>query len=349
MTLPARVHLLLFASAVILLAAPPVAARPDGVVLDTAEPEAVLAILDALNAGADPADAAWDRLFATVGYRRLKEREAAMKRDFTDDDFRAFVLDPALRARAPELWTSLEAWRRVDIAGAVTSARAYLPPDAPIDVTIHPSIKPKGNSFVWDLGGDPTIFMYLDPAVPSEQLANTLAHELHHIGLGAACDGEGEEPPEPLDSFATWLGAFGEGMAMLAAAGGPDIHPLATHPDTAQSRWDRDAAAMPADLDRVDAFFRGILDGTLAGGAVRKAGFAFFGWQGPWYTVGWKMWTLVERERGRAVLVEHACDYPRLILIYDACARARNAAGADPAWPLWSDAVLAACRRIAES
>jgi len=48
--------------------------------MGTAEAEAVLAILDARARGEDVAYGAWDRLLATEGYRRLKEREAAMQR-----------------------------------------------------------------------------------------------------------------------------------------------------------------------------------------------------------------------------------------------------------------------------
>jgi hypothetical protein len=48
---------------------------------DTEEAEAVLALVDR---GSGATERGWQRLFATDGYRRLKEREAAMRRPFTD-------------------------------------------------------------------------------------------------------------------------------------------------------------------------------------------------------------------------------------------------------------------------
>src|SRR3712207_375436 len=58
----------------------------------TDEPDAVLSILDKRKAkqqiGADD----WRRLFQSEGYARLKRRELGMKRSFTDEDFKTFVL-----------------------------------------------------------------------------------------------------------------------------------------------------------------------------------------------------------------------------------------------------------------
>jgi hypothetical protein len=48
------------------------------------EAVAVLALVDELAAGREPPDSAWRRLFASEGYRRLAQREAAMQRAFTD-------------------------------------------------------------------------------------------------------------------------------------------------------------------------------------------------------------------------------------------------------------------------
>jgi len=39
---------------------------------------------------------------------------------------------------------------------------------------------------------------------------------------------------------ASWIGAFGEGFAMLAAAGGPAIHPHAVSSPEERARWDKD-------------------------------------------------------------------------------------------------------------
>jgi hypothetical protein len=67
---------------------------------NTDEAEAVLAILDKRAAGTAVTDSDWQRLFATEPYIRLQKREAAMHRDFNDDDFKTFVLSPGLAEKA---------------------------------------------------------------------------------------------------------------------------------------------------------------------------------------------------------------------------------------------------------
>src|SRR5205823_9956353 len=85
-----------------------------------------------------------------------------------------------------------------------------------------------------------------------------------------------------------WIGAFGEGFAMLAAAGGPDIHPHEYSKPEDRARWDRDIAKFNDDLKKVQQFFLDILSNKLSEEERTKTGFSFFGVQGPWYTVGWK-------------------------------------------------------------
>jgi len=69
----------------------------------------------------------------------------------------------------------------------VRRAQAYLPAGLEIRATIYPVVKKATNSFVFDLGGEnPAIFMYVDPSIPPEKLENTLAHELHHVGISDA-------------------------------------------------------------------------------------------------------------------------------------------------------------------
>src|SRR5258708_19601317 len=64
--------------------------------LDTTEAEKVLAILAKTRQSQPVAEEDWQALFATEPYRRLRAREAAMHRDFSDDDFRKFVLSTDL-------------------------------------------------------------------------------------------------------------------------------------------------------------------------------------------------------------------------------------------------------------
>ncbi|HET9983684.1 MAG TPA: DUF5700 domain-containing putative Zn-dependent protease [Longimicrobiales bacterium] len=289
--------------------------------LATDEADAVMAVLEKRAAGRTVEDADWARLFGSEGYRRLKERERSMGRPLEDSTFRAFVLSDSLLARAPELRRALEARRRADPAAAARRAFVYLPAGARIRATVYPVIKPSGNSFVFDVKRDPAIFLYLDPAVDRARFENTLAHELHHIGYGTVCDDAFADVPEPTRTALQWLGAFGEGLAMLAAAGGPDVHPHATSPVADRERWDRDVAHFDADLADVQAFLLDVLDGRLrAPEQIQEKAMSFFGVQGPWYTVGWKMAVVVERTFGRPRLVAASCDPRRFLAAYDAAA-----------------------------
>lgn len=153
--------------------------------LDTVESQAVLAILDATRADRAPSDTEWRRLFESEGYVRLKAREAGMKRPFTDSSFAAFVRSDTLARRAPDLRRALSAWELTDLHAAAERAFAYLPVGARIRATVYIVIKPITNSFVWDVDKDPAIFLYLDPEVSAPKFANTVAHELHHIGFSS--------------------------------------------------------------------------------------------------------------------------------------------------------------------
>src|SRR4026209_188662 len=211
--------------------------------LVTDEAEAVLAILTKKKAGEEITDADWRRVFQSEGYVRLKQRETSLKRSFEDADFKTFVLSDQLAARLPALEETLARWRQADTTRAARLALAYLPKDAIVRAKIYPVIKPRDNSFVFDVVKDPAIFLYLDPAVGREKFENTLAHELHHIGYGSTCPTaqtakEISELTENQQTMVTWMGAFGEGFAMLAATGGPGVHPHAVSDEKERARWD---------------------------------------------------------------------------------------------------------------
>jgi len=304
---------------------------------DTAEAAAALQLVEARRAGRPVTEAGWQRLFATDGYRRLQTREAAVQRDFTDADFRVFIASDTLGARAAELRRTLAGWQRADVTAAAARALAYLPADARIHATVYVMIKPRTNSFVWDVRTDPAIFLYLDPAMTAAQLENTVAHELHHIGfasIAGSTDSVLLTLPDGVRPAAEWLGAFGEGVAMLAAAGGPDVHPHTASAAPDKARWDRDVANFNDDLRKVERFFLDVIGGRLAGDSIRTVAAEFYGVQGPWYTVGWKMAATVERGFGRPALLECLRD-PRLLL-------ARYNAAAGDSLARWSPALLAA-------
>ncbi len=311
--------------------------------LDPSEAEAVLAIVARERAGEPVAESDWPRLFATEPYRRLARRQASLHRPFTDAAFRAFVRSDSLSARATALQRTLDAWERVDLPAPASRAFAYLPSDARIRATIYPVIKPQTNSFVFEAQTDPAIFLYLDPTLTAAQFENTVAHELHHIGY-ASVAGRGDSAiaslPPGAHVAAQWVGAFGEGFAMLAAAGGPDVHPHAVSPAADRARWDRDMAHFNEDLLRVQAFLLDVVHGKLATEQARDSvGYGFFGVQGPWYTVGWKMAVTIEKQFGRARLIDCMLDPRRVLAVYNQAAAEANARGHEHL-VLWSPELL---------
>jgi len=306
----------------------------------TDEAQAVVRILDGRAKGNSVSSRNWRRLFSSEGYLRLKRREAAVGRAFSDSTFREFVLSDTLLVRRDSLKLTLDRWRHADIRGAAHRALAYLPHGTILSARMYLVIKPLTNSFVFS--GDslqPGLFLYLNPDAGADRFTNTLTHELHHIGLAAAC-----RPPAGLAparaAALRWLGGFGEGLAMLAAAGGPDVHPHATSSTATRIEWDDHVAAAEEHLSDFELFYGRILDGQLADDdSIFKAAAPFYGAQGPFYTVGWLMWSTIERELGRARVASLACDPVGFLRTYNALAARRDAAG--DRLPLWSGIFLA--------
>jgi len=311
---------------------------------DTSEAEAVLAILAKHKANQPVADADWQRLFSTEPYVRLKKREAGMHRDFSDADFQKFVLSDDLAGRAPALEKTLAEWKQADLSQAAARALAYLPSDAVIHAKVFPVIKPKTNSFVFEVSSDPTIFLYLDPGLNRAQFENTVAHELHHIGyasIDARVEAKLKDMPPDAHAAVEWAGAFGEGFAMLAAAGGPDVHPHAVSKPEDRARWDHDMANFNQDLKTVEKFLLDVAQGRLKTEEERgKVASTFFGVQGPWYTVGWKMSVLIEKHYGRAKLIECMTDPRELLVTYNQAAAEHNRTHPDDQLALWLPELL---------
>ncbi len=317
------------------------------VTLVTDEADAVLEILDARAAGREPAAEEWRRLWESEGYVRLKRREAAMGRAFEDSVFRAFVLSPALLERAPALRATLAAWKGADVSAAARRAFAHLPPGAEIRARVYPVVKPRTNSFVFETATDPAIFLYLDPELTPARFENTVAHELHHVGVAGACRAEADTTlPRGVRDALAWMGGFAEGRAVLAAAGSPDAHPHAASPPAERAVWDRDFARAEADVRRLEAFFLELLDGRLTEEEANRRGMAFVAAdgvpQGSFYTVGWLMAATVERELGRERLVASLCDPATFLADYDRAAAAHELRSGERL-PRWSPELL---RRI---
>jgi len=317
---------------------------PMDVRLVTDEPEAVLAVLAKKKAGQSITDADWQRVFQSEGYVRLKKREIAMQRSFEDAEFKTFVLSDQLTARAQALEETLDRWKRADTNRAARLALAYLPEATRIRAKIYPVIKPRQNSFVFDVKTDPAIFLYLDPAKSREKFENTLAHELHHIGYGTTCptketSDEISKSPRNVQNALKWIGAFCEGFAMLAAAGGPDVHPHAVSNPEERAQWDKDLANFNDDLKKVEKFLLDVLAGKLTDEQIQQTGFSFFGTQGAWYTVGWRMSVMIEKTYGRARLIDSMCDQRKLFSTYNQAAEQYNRKSTEPL-ALWSTAVI---------
>jgi len=311
--------------------------------LDTSEADAVLAILDKQTAGDAVTDQDWKRLFTSIPYVRLKKREAAFHREFTDDEFKSFVI--SLVSKCAQLRATLEKWKSAELNAAGQRALHYLPPEARIHASVYPVIKPKTNSFVWETASDPAIFLYLDPSVSSRQFENTVAHELHHIGL-ASLDKEYEEAVKSLSpnahEVAKWMSALGEGMAMLAAAGSPDRNPVADFPESDQQCWAKESKAFDNELNDINQFFLDIIHDDYRNlEAADHVAYTFFGFRGPWYVVGYQMAVTIEKQFGHQALVESYRDPREFVRRYNQAAATHNGSGQQK-MPLFSAEVIAA-------
>jgi hypothetical protein len=308
--------------------------------------EAVIALLEQRARGIDPTEADWRRLESTIGYIRLKRRQESFGAEEFDAGFREFVRSEDAVRRLAALREALVKWRGINVSAAAARAQAYLPDSIVIEATIYPVIKRAPNSFVFELDTDPAIFLYVDPDRSAAVLENTLAHELHHVGSAACPDPAGADTLDaPARRVVNWLSAFAEGMAVLAAAGGPDVHPHASSPADAWTVWERDVANFATDVARIERFFRRILDGALTEQEQRTQLFSFINTedvpQGAFYTAGWKMAALVEREQGREVFLRAVCDPRVLLTAYNDVARAHPRGDAEPL-PMWSEQFLTA-------
>jgi hypothetical protein len=175
-----------------------------------------------------------------------------------------------------------------------------------------------------------------------ESFQNTVAHELHHIGLESLAprqDALQSSLPSEVKLATKWMGAFGEGEAMLAAAGSTERHPHWEDDALARARWDSDLMHFNTDLKSVEGLLLDILDGKLKTDAeIQKRAAPFWGYQGAWYTVGYEMAALVDKRFGRKSFDECLLDPRLLILRYNQVAKEANAKGAS--LQTWSPELL---------
>ena len=221
----------------------------------------------------------------------------------------------------------------------------YLPAHVELKATVYLIVRKQTNSFVWDLPHNPAIFLWVGPDISAGEMATTLAHELHHVGLSGACQSDDSEMEEPVATARGWLSGFGEGLAVLAAAGGPDepTHP-AEQTEIIES-WNARQDSLEIDMQRVETFLTDVATGKVEGDEAQQRGMAFVNTdtvpQGPFYTLGWFMGATIERELGREAVIEATCDHGLLPSRYQQAARKANARGPAKRLPLWSEDVLA--------
>lgn len=310
--------------------------------LVTDEPEVALQILQERQDGKPISDSDWGRLFATDGYKRLKEREDGIAkffntpRSFTDDDFKKFMLSDDLLKQRSALSDTLATWKKVDVPACAHKSLAYLPAGSQISASVYYLIKPKHNSFVWGTDTkDPAVMLYLDPSQPAEDQAMTIAHEFHHIGYESRCP-SGDynawyaKQPKPKQIAQTWVRAFGEGAAVLASAGSVDAEPYQYSAKDVKDAWKSGISHNADNMKALQQFFNDILAGKMTEDQAQAKAMDFFGMVGPWYTTGWIMDTSIERAFGRPKLIACYQD-PRLLLpTYNEAAKRL---GNLPQWP----------------
>jgi len=309
------------------------------------EADAALAIMDNLNAGDSVTGEQWQTLWQSEGYTRLLARQASMNLDDGfGDKLAAWLQDPANYNRAASIRNSVDRYLIFDANTAGDRAGAYLPEEIILEASIYPVIKHTTNTFVYDLNGDPAIFMSVNPENTHTYVQAVLTHELHHIGLAKCPEIPGYKNLTENQQWVTnMLTIFSEGLAVLATAGDPDTHPHFYNTPDEWAVWERDVTNIASDQARIESFFLTVLDGTQPKDERRKTLFTFIVTpevpQGPAYTLGWKMASMVEKRFGREALVRAMCDPRKLLTLYNQVARETYADGL-PNLPLWSDDLI---------
>jgi hypothetical protein len=309
------------------------------------EASSALAILEREFAARPVDESQWQQLFSAEGYLRLKQREDYMKRTFTDSEFRSFIQSDSLVRRTSALRQAVAGFEKIDVSTAARQALEYLPSGARIVARLYPEIKPHTNSFVFSPDSIPGIFLYVDPATTPAEFQNTLTHELHHIGLNSVCPSEPDTLlKESMRTLVYRMGGFGEGFAMLAAAGSPDSNAHYESDSASRNQWDSDVANHEANLRLLETFFLDVVEGRVTSpDSVNTLAGQFYGGQGPWYTVGWKMSVTIEKVFGRSSLLAVMCDPPALLKRYNEAAAVWNRSHAERL-PVWSDRLMGRLR-----
>jgi hypothetical protein len=92
-------------------------------------------------------------------------------------------------------------------------------------------------------------------------------------------------------------------------------------------------------LQRIDRFLNDIIDDKLTDNQIDETDSAFSGYQGAWYTVGWRMATTIEKAYGRGKLIECICDPRTFFSTYNEAARRSNLSNTESV-ALWSSTLI---------
>ena len=292
--------------------------------VDPREAEAALSIAGRWKVGLPVLEQHWLDLLTSAGYLRWKRRMQAIDQPVTDAEFARFLLSGSVADRTSQLCQALRSWSGAAWKQAALVALSWLPDRARIITDVFMLLTPTAVSFFFAEDGHTGAFFALDPALSTSEFHNRMVHELHHVGYFGLRDRSLSRIQSPVESAIAWTDSFSEGLAMLAAAGGAAIHPQATRPAEARSRWDRDIANVEQDRRAIERFLLDVLHARFTADREVETGRALYGVQGPWYTVGWWMAATVERRLGRRALLDCMEGGPRLMESYNKAARVCN-------------------------
>lgn len=304
--------------------------------VDAAQAEAALSVAECWNTRKPVLDRHWMDLLTSEGHRLWKRRMQTVGQPVDDAEYARFLFSSKVGEQREEFRAALREWRSAHWEQAALRALDWLPENAKIVARVFIVLSPTATSFYHSEAENAAVFFALDAALSEPQRENLMVHELHHVGYFGLRGHQRAAPALPaIQSAAEWTAAFAEGLAMLAAAGGAGVHPHAASTAETRARWDRDIAHFAQDLRAIEQFLFDVVNRRLTAEAELKAGNALLGVQGPWYTVGWMMGSIVEREFGRQALLDCMAEGSRLMARY-------NQAAADHGLTLWSSELIAA-------
>lgn len=285
------------------------------------EIKAVLNILYKRKQGENTEKLDWKRLFSSDGFKLLKQREEDMGNQLKKKAFKDFLLNEIEPEGYDQFQNAYQNLKDINFNKIINKTKRYLPDQAIINTDIIPVIKPASNSFVHNIDNKLVLFLYLKPSISKKELTNKLIHELHHIGLDDIYQkSDYTHLPKPVQRMIEWTNAFGEGFAMLAAAGSPAVHPN-RFDEQLKERWDENISNFNRDFKEIEKFLLDILNKNFSNQKdLYDKGFQLMtnnGGQGSWYTVGYKIAVVIEKMTDKKVLTDCMKDFTKLYLTYN--------------------------------